>query len=179
MPIRLQPVEVTAQQAEQEHAGEAEQREAEHVHLVVHRAGREDQAWARMRSLKNPGVGGRRLEARPPVLRDREPRSSRLASWRAPGVPVPARRPSCQGRIRQGPSRYEMEGPCPASPRQANRLPGFAGTARRPPGSGTRARDRSPGSSHVLGVAPRWCPFPTVKAFLLSPPVRAQGPAAN
>src|SRR6478735_5446277 len=44
MPVGLQPVEVPAQQAEVEHAGEAEQREAEHIHLVVHRAGREDQA---------------------------------------------------------------------------------------------------------------------------------------
>ena len=28
---------------------------------------------------------------------------------------------------------------------------------------------RFPGSSHVPGVAPRWCPFPTVRAFLLPP----------
>jgi hypothetical protein len=28
----------------------------------------------------------------------------------------PVRRHSCRGRIRQGPSMYEMEGPCPASP---------------------------------------------------------------
>ena len=37
-------VEVAAEQAEIEHAGKAEQREAEHEHLVVHRAGGEDQA---------------------------------------------------------------------------------------------------------------------------------------
>ena len=42
--LGLPLVEVAAEQAEIEHAGEAEQREAEHVHLVVHRAGREDQA---------------------------------------------------------------------------------------------------------------------------------------
>ena len=45
-----------------------------------------------------------------------DPRSSRLASRRCrragPGEAVPA-----PGRIRQGPSMYEMEGPCPASPR--------------------------------------------------------------
>ena len=41
--------------------------------------------------------------------------------------------------------------------------------ARRPPGPGTRARGRSPGSSRVPGVAPGWCPFPAVKALLLPP----------
>ena len=35
---------MAAEQAELEHAGEAEQRQAEHVHLVVHRAGGQDQA---------------------------------------------------------------------------------------------------------------------------------------
>ena len=83
------------------------------------------------------------------------------------------------GRIRQGPSMYEMEGPCPASPHQAGQLAGLAGAARRPPGPGTRARDRSPGSSHVPGSAPRWCPFPTVKAFLLHPRTPRKGPAAS
>jgi hypothetical protein len=83
------------------------------------------------------------------------------------------------GRIRRGPSMYEMEGPRPASLRQADQLPGFAGAARRPPVPDTRARDRFPGSSHVPGVAPRWCPFPTVKAFLLPPRARAQDPAAS
>ena len=85
------------------------------------------------------------------------------------------------GRIRQGPSMYEMEGPCPASPRQAGQLAGLAGAARRPPGPGTRARGRSPGSSHVPGVAPGWCPFPTVKALLLPPraPRKALRPAIS
>ena len=41
--------------------------------------------------------------------------------------------------------------------------------ARRPPGPGTRARGRSPGSSRVPGVAPGWCPFPAAKALLLPP----------
>ena len=43
------------------------------------------------------------------------------------------------GRIRQGPSMYEMEGLYPASPRQAGQLAGPAGAARRAPGPGTRA----------------------------------------
>ena len=80
------------------------------------------------------------------------------------GVPTLAKT-FLPGRIRQGPSMYETEGPCPASP---HRLV-FAGAARRPPGPGTRARGRSPGSSHVPGVAPGRCPFPAVKAFLLPP----------
>ena len=43
MSARLQPVEMAAKQTELEHACEAEQREAEYVHLVVHRARCEDQ----------------------------------------------------------------------------------------------------------------------------------------
>ena len=104
----------------------------------------------------------------------------------AAGIPAPAGVPALAmtflpGRIRQGPSMYEMEGPCPASPRPADQLAGFAGAARRPPGPGTRARGRSPGSSRVPGVAPGWCPFPTVKAFLLPPraPRKALRPAIS
>jgi hypothetical protein len=44
MPPGLRLVEVPANQAEVEHAGEAEQRQAEDVHFVVHRTGRENQA---------------------------------------------------------------------------------------------------------------------------------------
>jgi hypothetical protein len=73
------------------------------------------------------------------------------------------------GRIRPGPPMYEMGGPGSASPRQADQLPGLGRRRAPPPVPGTRWRDRSPGSSHVPGVAPRWCPFPTVKAFLLPP----------
>jgi hypothetical protein len=36
---------------------------------------------------------------------------------------------------------YEMEGPRPASPRQVDQFPGFAGAARRPPVPDTRARE--------------------------------------
>ncbi len=104
----------------------------------------------------------------------------------AGSIPAPAGVPALAktflpGRIRQGPSMYEMEGPCPASPRPAGQLAGFAGAARRPPGPGTRASGRSPGSSHVPGVAPGWCPFPAVKAFLLPPraPRKALRPAIS
>ena len=108
--------------------------------------------------------------ARPPgnLARARpDPRSSRPAFPRLPGAgPGKTFLP---GRIRQGPSMYEMEGPCPASPRRlASRLV-FAAPRAAPPGPGTRARGRSPGSSRVPGVAPGWCPFPAVKALSLPP----------
>ena len=75
------------------------------------------------------------------------------------------------GRIRQGPSMYEMEGPCPASPRQA----GLAGAARRPPGPGTRARRPVSRLLPRPGASPRWCPFPTVKTLLLPPRTPRKG----
>jgi hypothetical protein len=57
----------------------------------------------------------------------------------------------------------------PASPRQVGQLPGFSCAARRRRcqvpvrGAGLPAPYTFPGSP------PRWCPFPTVKAFLLPP----------
>ncbi len=134
-------------------------------------------AGAAARALTASGRGAAAREPRPcsagpPII--------------APGIPAPAGVPAramtfLPGRIRQGPSMYEMEGPCPASPRPADQLAGFAGAARRPPGPGTRASGRSPGSSRVPGVAPGWCPFPTVKAFLLPPraPRKALRPAIS
>jgi hypothetical protein len=122
----------------------------------------------------------RRSRSRTPPVLGHDRGSSR---WRIPGsrrraVPAPvlvlgiAFRPD---RIRQGPSMYEMEGPCPASPhRLASRL--AVPTPRAPAGPGTRARDRSPGSSHVPGIAPGWCPFPTVKTFLLPPRAPRKSP---
>ena len=62
---------------------------------------------------------------------------------------------------------YEMEGPCPASPHQASQL---ACRCRVPP-----AGARHPREGPVARLLPRsrrrpgWCPFPTVKAFLLPP----------
>jgi hypothetical protein len=66
----------------------------------------------------------------------------------------------------RSPPRMRWRGPCPAEPYQVGRLPGFPGTAGRPPVPVTRSRRRFPGSSHVPGVSPGWCPFPTVKVFL-------------
>ena len=122
----------------------------------------------------------RRSRSRTPPVLGHDRGSSR---WRIPGgrrraVPAPvlvlgiAFRP---GRIRHGPSMYEMEGPCPASPPRLASCPALPSAARRPPGPGTRASDRSPGSSRVPGVAPGWCPFPAVKALLLPP----QAPRKN
>jgi hypothetical protein len=48
--------------------------------------------------------------------------------------------------------------------------------SRRPPGPNTRARCQFPSSSHVPGVAPGWCPFPTVNVFLLLRAGAAQAP---
>ena len=52
-------------------------------------------------------------------------------------------------------------------------------TAHRPPGPGTRARDRSPGSFHVPGVAPKWCPFPNGDNISTASAGTAQEPAAS
>ena len=68
------------------------------------------------------------------------------------------------GRIRQGPSMYEMEGPCPASPHRL--VSCLAGRRRAPPAGAKYPReDRSPGSSHVPGVSPGWYQFPAAKHF--------------
>ena len=117
------------------------------------------------------GLDGRRSDCRTYCLRSWHGRRRTLpllsgatrSSWLAfVLVQAKAFRP---GRIRKGPSMYEMEGPCPASLPRAGQLPGLAGAARRPPGPGTRARHRSPGSSHVPGVAPGRYPFPAVGYF--------------
>ena len=83
------------------------------------------------------------------------------------------------GRIRQGPSMYEMEGPYPASPRQAGQLAGLAGAARRPPGPGTRARrpvsrllPRSRGQPQVVPVS-------NGESIITASANAAQGPAAS
>jgi hypothetical protein len=61
----------------------------------------------------------------------------------AAGIPVVAGVPGLAktflpGRIRQGPSMYEMEGPCPASPHQADQL---AGRRRAPPAGARHPRE--------------------------------------
>ena len=117
------------------------------------------------------GLDGRRSDCRTYCLRSWHGRRRTLpllsgatrSSWLAfVLVQAKAFRP---GRIRKGPSIYEMEGPFPASLRRAGQLPGLAGVARRPPGPGTRVRHRSPGSSHVPGVAPGQYPFPAAGYF--------------
>ena len=76
------------------------------------------------------------VAARPPenLARARSnPRSSRPAFR---GCRVPALvKTSPAGRIRQGPSMYEMEGPCPASPHQVSQL---VACRRRAPPAGAR-----------------------------------------
>ena len=62
-------------------------------------------------------------------------------------------------------------GPCAWHRHPIGELPRLPSAERRPPGPGTRSKYRFPGPPHVPGVAPRWCPFPTVKAFLLPQPV--------
>ena len=99
--------------------------------------------------------GGQRILAAHPAARDArparpDPRSSRPTFRSCRRCRTRQHVPA--GRIRHGPSMYEMEGPCPASPRRLAGCLVFA--ARRPPGPGTRARGRSPGSSRVPGVAP-------------------------
>ena len=55
-----------------------------------------------------------------------------------------------------------------------SQLPDSPGSEGRPPGPDTRDSDRFPCHSHVPGDSPGWCPFPTVKVFLLPPPEAAQ-----
>ena len=83
-------------------------------------------------------------------------------------VPAPARR---SGRAESGTAPPCMRWRGRARPRRAGWPVAWSSprAARRPPGPGTRARGRSPGSSRVPGVAPGWCPFPAVKALLLPP----------
>jgi hypothetical protein len=74
---------------------------------------------------------------------------------------------------------YEMEGALlwPRRPGPAS-CPAFpALRAARRPQAPVRCAG-CPAHSHVSRVAPRWCPFPTVKAFLPPSASVAQGPAA-
>lgn len=124
-------------------------------------------AWAGMSSLKNSGVGcspppGGQAARAP----GREPGSSRLASWRVPGLPVPpARRPPCQGKTDKAPPCMRWRGL--ARPRRAKLTGCPASLAPRAArqcqvpvqGPVSRLLPRS------RGRPPRWCPFPTVKHF--------------
>jgi hypothetical protein len=74
---------------------------------------------------------------------------------------------------------YEMEGASPGRAARVSRFPGFPSTAGRPPVPYTRVRYRFPGSSHVPGVASKWCPSLTVRVFLLPRRVPCKGFAAK
>ena len=94
--------------------------------------------------------------ARPPenLARARpDPRSSRPAFRRLPGC-RPWQRRSCRAESGKAPPCMRWRGL--ARPRRAGWPVAWSSprAARRPPGPGTRARGRSPGSSRVPGVAP-------------------------
>ena len=110
-----------------------------------------------------PGAAAREprpCSAGPPDHRGRHSRGCR--------VPALARR-SCRAESGTAPPCMRWRGR--ARPRRAGWPVAWSSprAARCPPGPGTRARGRSPGSSRVPGVAPGWCPFPAVKALLLPP----------
>ena len=93
--------------------------------------------------------------------------------WRSDGCGAPCRcRQGRSGRAESGRAPPCMRWRGPARPRRTGWSVAWpCRRARRPPGPGTRARDRSPGSSHAPGVAPQVVPVSSGKAFLL--PTRA------
>jgi hypothetical protein len=121
---------------------------------------------APMRSCKNPAADAR-LVRTVPMLPGRD-------LGIGAGIPAVAGAPVLEEDVPAGqnqarPPMYERGGLARRRRARSGQLPGFAGVARPPPVPGIRARDRFPGSSHVPRVAPGWCPFPTVRAFLLPP----------
>ena len=131
-----------------------------HIPTVLHGS----VAGAAAPALTASGRGAAAREPRPCSV---GPRSSRPAFPRLPGVPALVKTFPCRAESGKAPPCMRWRGL--ARPRRTRPASWLAGAARRPPVPGTRARGRSPGSSHVPGVAPGWCPFPTVKAFLLPP----------
>ena len=118
--------------------------------------------------------------ARPPgnLARARpDPRSSRPAFPRLPGAgPGKTFLP---GRIRHGPSMYEMEGPCPASPRRLASCLVFA--ARRALPAGARYPREGP-VSRLLPRSrrrPRVVPVSSGESIITTAASTAQGPAAS
>jgi hypothetical protein len=131
----------------------------------------------------------RRLSRLPPPARRGRPGTSpvlgrtpdhRSRHSRGCRVPALARR-SCRAESGTAPPCMRWRGR--TRPRRADWPVAWSSprAARCPPGPGTRARGRSPGSSRVPGVAPGWCPFPAVKALLLPPraPRKALRPAIS
>jgi hypothetical protein len=126
-----------------------------------------DRVWAPTATsrLLPPGCGGRVGTSRVVAAVNRVT---------AAGIPAVAGEPVLEQDVPAGqnetrPPMYEMGGLARRRRARSGQLPGLAGAARRPPVPGIRAMERFPGSSHVPGVTPRWCPFPTVRAFLLPP----------
>ncbi len=120
------------------------------------------------------------VAARPPenLARARSnPISSRSAFPRLPGLPTLVKT-SPAGRIRQGPSMYEMEGPCPASPHQVGQLAGLPAprAARRcqvpARGAGLPAPPTFPASHRVVPVS-------NGESISTASANAAQGPAVN
>jgi len=105
-----------------------------------------------------------------------------MSRWRIQAAAAAPRR--CQQR-RSGRPESDRAPPCmrwrgPARPRRAGwPVDRPCRLARRPPGPGTRTTNRSPGSSHVPGVAPRWCPFPNGENISTAFAGAAQEPAAS
>ena len=126
----------------------------------------------------------RRSRSRTPPVFGHDRGSSR---WRIPGgrrraVPAPvlvlgiAFRP---GRIRHGPSMYEMEGPCPASPHRLASCLVFA--ARRAPRAGARYPREGP-VSRLLPRSrgrPRVVPVSSGESIITTAASTAQDPAAS
>ena len=106
-----------------------------------------------------------------------DPRSSRPAFPRLPGAgPGKTFLP---GRIRHGPSMYEMEGPCPASPRRLASCLVFA--ARRAPAAGAKYPRDGP-VSRLLPRSrrrPRVVPVSSGESIITTATSTAQGPAAS
>jgi hypothetical protein len=131
---------------------------------------------AGIRSRKNPGRGrsGARCFRLPRGRAGTSPVRSAVTWAIAAGIPAggrragPGARRSRQAELGKAPPCMRWRGlPGLAAPGQSAAWPCWRCAP--PPVPGTRARDRSPGSSLVPGVAPRWCPFPAVKTFLLPP----------
>ena len=74
---------------------------------------------------------------------------------------------------------YEMGGLARRRRARSGQLPGFAGAARRPPVPGTRARGRSPGSSHVPGACPGVVPVSNGESISTASANTAQEPEVN
>jgi len=121
-----------------------------------------------------------RVAARP---RRTSPNLPAVTSVIAAGIPVVAGVPVLEEGVPAGqnqtrPPMYEMGGLARPRPARPGQLPGFAGVARRPPVPGTRARDRSPGSSHAPG-SPQVVPVSNSESIVTVSANMAQEPEVN